>query len=236
MQHCARSRKSKKRTLLAVTLTRAAVRPAPQQARSIETRRRLLEAAIESLVANGFHGATTAEVVRRAKLARGAYIHHFGSREELMTAALRHLAEMRVERLDRLAQALPEVDRVRRLVELIASEVYKGDLFIAMTELWVAARTYPSLKGPSLEVGADARVAVLRIFKRELGPTALADPIVRRIIDHCIDPMIGVGIVALLRGQAMNRSHIAFWAANLAEQLEGRLAVIGAQSDARPPS
>ena len=58
-------------------------KPAPprrRQARSVATRERLLDAAIEAFVAQGYAALTTTEVCRRARLSQGALFKHFRAR------------------------------------------------------------------------------------------------------------------------------------------------------------
>src|SRR5262245_651565 len=81
--------------------------PRTQQQRREETRRALLDAAVESLIEVGFARTTTLEVQRRADVSRGALLHHFPSKAELLVAAVDHLAEMRARELKALSSRLP---------------------------------------------------------------------------------------------------------------------------------
>jgi AcrR family transcriptional regulator len=81
--------------------------PRTQQQRRDETRRALLDAAVESLIEVGFARTTTLEVQRRADVSRGALLHHFPSKAELLVAAVDHLAEMRARELKAFASQLP---------------------------------------------------------------------------------------------------------------------------------
>lgn len=66
-----------------------------QAGRSAATRARLLDATIECLVEHGYTGTTTTAVAQRAGVSRGAQLHHYGTREQLVAAAVGHLAEQR---------------------------------------------------------------------------------------------------------------------------------------------
>src|SRR5215468_1063408 len=81
--------------------------PRTQQQRRDETRRALLDAAVESLIEVGFARTTTLEVQRRADVSRGALLHHFPSKAELLVAAVDHLAEMRAREMKAFASQLP---------------------------------------------------------------------------------------------------------------------------------
>ena len=81
--------------------------PRTQQQRREETRRALLDATVESLIEVGFARTTTLEVQRRADVSRGALLHHFPSKAELLVAAVDHLAEKRAAEMKQLASQLP---------------------------------------------------------------------------------------------------------------------------------
>ncbi|MGH7288531.1 MAG: TetR/AcrR family transcriptional regulator, partial [Myxococcota bacterium] len=58
----------------------------PQQ-RSLDTRERLVEAALQVFASHGFEGATTREIARRAGVALAALPYHFTTKEALWKAA-----------------------------------------------------------------------------------------------------------------------------------------------------
>src|SRR5690349_574800 len=121
----------------------AARAPRTQQQRRDETRRALLDAAVESLIEVGFARTTTLEVQRRANVSRGALLHHFPSKAELMVAAIDHLAEMRARELKQLAQQLPEErdGRARTAAVLdLLWQCFSGTMFQVSMELRTAAR------------------------------------------------------------------------------------------------
>src|SRR3954447_12750425 len=105
--------------------------PRTQQQRRDETRRALLDAAVESLIEVGFARTTTLEVQRRADVSRGALLHHFPSKTELLVAAIAHLAEMRARELKQLAAQLPESHasaRTGAVIDLIW-QCFSGTMF-----------------------------------------------------------------------------------------------------------
>jgi AcrR family transcriptional regulator len=70
-----------------------------QVARSANTRRRLLEAALEVFTAEGFRNATIQQICARAGANIAAAHYHFGGKEELYAAVFEHavsLADRRV--------------------------------------------------------------------------------------------------------------------------------------------
>ena len=63
--------------------------------RSAETKERILEATLECLSEKGYAATSTNKVVRRAGVSRGALVHHFSSKSELVAAAAVHLIRKR---------------------------------------------------------------------------------------------------------------------------------------------
>jgi AcrR family transcriptional regulator len=124
----------------------------PVQARSVATRAALLDAALDCLIADGYSAVTTIEISRRAGVSRGAQLHHFPTKAELMTAAVEHLLERRMrEFAAALATVRPTADRLDQAVDVVWS-MFDGSAFIAWVELWVAARTDAELATAMIEV------------------------------------------------------------------------------------
>ncbi|HZZ46520.1 MAG TPA: TetR/AcrR family transcriptional regulator [Pseudonocardia sp.] len=119
-----------------------------QAQRRATTRAALLEACVDCLLEDGYAGLTTAAVVRRAGVSRGAQAHHFGTKAELVMAALRHVtrrlgAELVSEPLD---LGLSESEAQLALLEQLWA-MHVDRAFPALMELWLAARTDAELRG-----------------------------------------------------------------------------------------
>ena len=71
-------------------------RAAPQQARAKATRRKLLNAAVQSLCESGCAGTTTTVVANRAGVSQGALYKHFGSKHQLIAATVEHFGSLDV--------------------------------------------------------------------------------------------------------------------------------------------
>jgi AcrR family transcriptional regulator len=111
-------------------------------------RRRVLEATLDCLVEVGYAALSTPLVARRAGVSRGAQLHHFPTRAELVAQAVEHLyAELRDAFDGGFAKlrALPGVDPVAAAVDLLWS-IYRTPRFAAVVELRVAARTDAELR------------------------------------------------------------------------------------------
>lgn len=112
-----------------------------QAERSAAMRVRLLDATVECLVSYGYSGTTTPRIAELAGVTRGAQIHHFRSKEDLVVAAIEHLAQQRAQAAIReLGQAQASPDPVAMALDFLW-EAHQGPMFVATMELWVAART-----------------------------------------------------------------------------------------------
>src|SRR5438132_10393165 len=108
-----------------------------QQDRSRVTRERLVEAAVECLAEFGYAGTSTNAVCERAGLSRGAQLHHFPSKHELLVGAVEHLL------LNQIAQIQRDVDIVRNAEDPVRAVVERiwasfcSPLYYAAAELWM---------------------------------------------------------------------------------------------------
>jgi AcrR family transcriptional regulator len=91
---------------------RAARRP---QQRSVETRERLVDAALQEFAAHGFDGATTREIARRAGVALAALPYHFTTKEALWRAAADRIFALLSETFRARFSGLAGVDLTTRL-------------------------------------------------------------------------------------------------------------------------
>src|SRR3954471_4979399 len=95
----------------------------PTQAeRTTVTRTRLLDAALAVLAERGYAATTTVEVARRAGVSRGAQLHHFPTKAELLAAAVEHLhAKRRAEFREAMASVPDSADRLDAGIDLLWS-------------------------------------------------------------------------------------------------------------------
>jgi AcrR family transcriptional regulator len=62
----------------------------------VETRERLLQAAVDLYSAKGFGGASVEDVVRRAGVTKGAFYHHFESKAHLIMAIHNRFVDLQI--------------------------------------------------------------------------------------------------------------------------------------------
>jgi AcrR family transcriptional regulator len=168
------------------------------QERGVATREALLDAALESLVDRGYAATTTIETARRAGVSRGAQLHHFPTKAQLLGTAVEHLFERRLAEFRvAFASVDPGANRLDAAVDLLWS-MFQGPVFIAWVELWVAARTDPELAVTVVMVErrftAETRAMFAEMFPREPGDEAVIHDIGR---DLAFAAMSGVALQRL---------------------------------------
>jgi AcrR family transcriptional regulator len=134
-------------------------------------RARLLDATVATLYDKGYARTTTTEIARRARVSRGAQLHHFPTKAGLVTTALEHLFAQRTREFRAAfasAGAPAGTDRIAAAVDLLWS-MLSGPTFYAWLELVVAARTDAKLRRTVSALGARFVETVREIF-HELFP------------------------------------------------------------------
>jgi AcrR family transcriptional regulator len=157
-------------------VTLAAPRPIRRSnaARSAATQARLLDATIECLIERGWAATSTTEVVRRAGVSRGAQVHHFPTKDDLVLAAIEHLLERRIAEFQATFADLPAGERSPATAMRLMYEKCFRATFESWLELVVAARTDQALHARFVQLEARFFETALATF-RDLFPVAAAD-------------------------------------------------------------
>ena len=176
-----------------------ALRPRRTQAeRSATTRAQLLDATIDCLFHLGYARTTTTEVAERAGLSRGAQLHHFPTKVELVTTAVGHLFERRrAEFIEAIARLPIGPERVSAAIDLLWSMV-SGPTFYAWLELAVAARTDPELAPSVAALNQRFSEEIVQSFRALFPPPPGAG-----LLYDVAPPFV----FALMDGLAMQRMH-----------------------------
>lgn len=191
----------------------------PQGERTRAMRLRLMEATVDCLVELGWSGTTTTVVSRRAGVSRGAQLHHFPSKQDLVVAAVEHLTDRRRDEMRRTAADLPADGRTRGVLEILAAQ-FVSPVFFAALELWVAARTDAGLResvGPlERRIGRETHAYAVELLGVD---EARGDN--RALVQATLDLVRGLGLAASLTDDARRREAVLdSWAIVLDHELE----------------
>jgi AcrR family transcriptional regulator len=170
-------------------------------------RLRLLDATVECLVERGWSGTSTTLVSQRAGVSRGAQLHHFPTKNDLVVAAVEHLSDVRGRELRDAVAALPTgPQRTRRVLEMLADH-FTSPVFTAALELWVAARTDPALREAVAPLEQRIGREVHRYTVELLGVDE-SRPGVRELVQATLDLARGFGLANTITDDAARRSRI----------------------------
>ena len=146
-----------------------------QAERSAATRVQLLDATIDCLVDLGWSGTSTTEVVSRAGVSRGAQVHHYPTKEDLVVAAVEHLCNRRMDEYRATLARLPAAERTPAASIDLLWSIWSGPTLEAWLELIVACRTRPALRARFVEFEHRFFDAALALFQ-ETQPDMTGDP------------------------------------------------------------
>lgn len=197
-----------------VTPTAASAR-VPQEERSRAMRQRLLEATIECLVEKGWSGTSTTVVSERAGVSRGAQLHHFPTKNDLVIAAVEHLWTSRDREYREALAAVPDgPNRVRDVIRVLG-EQFSSEPFEAALELWVAARSDASLHAAVATLERKVGRAAHRHAVDALGVDESL-PGARELVQATLDLVRGLGLANTMTDDSARRRRILDqWATTL---------------------
>ena len=167
-----------------------------QAERSAATRARLLDATVACVSELGYARTTTPEIARRAGLSRGAQLHHFPTKAELVASAVEHLVVRRNREFREAFARVPAgVDRYAAAIDILWSMLC-GPTADAWRELALAARTDPELR---------PRVAELTTYMREVVEGTFRELFAESAADNPFFAVAPSFVLALLDGLAVSR-------------------------------
>lgn len=116
-----------------------------QSRKANATRYRILEAAVDCLVENGYAATSITTIAGRARVSRGAMQFHFPTKRSAMEAVIGHLLQRRthIYRAD-LARLRPSDDLLEFALRAYWKQVIRPE-FIALQEMTLASRTDAAL-------------------------------------------------------------------------------------------
>lgn len=165
-----------------------------QVERKAATRRVLLDAAGDCLVADGLVGFTTSAVTNGAGMSNGALFGHFPTRLDLLSATVEHvLTRLRIDYDTTFGQLDSELD-ARVALELLWAAMSDAQ-FCALLEIYTLARTDADVGAAMLPIvtrhGEYVHGLVVRVA------TAIADE------SESLDQLVSLGHTAILAMQGL---------------------------------
>ena len=148
-------------------MTTTAARPRRTQAeRSRATRERLIAVTLDLLFERGLRETSTVDIAERAGVSRGAMLHHFPTKEDLLKEAHRFLLNRETEAIRAMAAAIDAGDMdLDRFLDALW-EKFSGPLFMITLEYVTAARTNPAILKALQPIAKDFNDSLDEIWER----------------------------------------------------------------------
>jgi AcrR family transcriptional regulator len=169
---------------------------------------------VECLADLGWSATTVAVVAEHAGVSRGAAQHHFPTREDLITAALEHMFDERIDAA-RTELAAPAALSTTEAVVTRLVEHFTGTLFKAALQVWTAAAADEALRERVLPLEQKFGRVAHRMAIEALGVTD-QDETVHRLVQATLDLARGLGLADVLTDDSARRAEVVrAWAGHL---------------------
>jgi AcrR family transcriptional regulator len=169
------------------------------QARSLAMREKLIETALDVIYDRGFRGASTIEFSRRAGVSRGALLHHFPARSDIMIAAMEHLLMDGTHQIRSIAvKVAHQLVSLESFVEFLW-QLFSGRFFYISLEFINEARTDAELRDRMVPLVKDFHAALDGIwaeFEKQFEATPRAT---RVVLNLTICLVRGMGVQTVLK-------------------------------------
>lgn len=170
-----------------------------QAERSAGTRELLLKTTIECLSDIGYARTTSAIIASRAGLSRGAQLHHFGNKTQLVIAAMGHLYEVYEAQFRAALENLPEGEDPASGAIQAVWDIMRGPCGHAYLELVAAARVEEELREPLQQLVGRMDEGVDAIFREYFDAAPEAEPMFELVWTAVFSLIEGLVIESIVR-------------------------------------
>lgn len=207
-----------------------AIEPRPQRAakprrtqeqRSAETQRLLMQATLDALYERGYARITTSEIAERAGVSRGALMHHYATKEELVAVSVEQLLH------ESTAEIRSWLGRVRsgdlKLDDFLDHlwEMYSGRLLFITIEHITESRHNDALRASLVPVVREFHIALDATWREFFRGTSLSRDEVETVLNATTCLFRGMGLQTVLRqDQAYYQSLLMHWKAHVRALVE----------------
>jgi AcrR family transcriptional regulator len=165
------------------------------------TKSRIVEAALQTLKARGFAGASAREIARQGSFNQALIFYHFGSVQKLLLAVLDHVSARRMRAYE------PAFTRARTVAELalLAREIYAEDLdngYVTVLGEMVAGGVSNRELGGEVAIRLQPWMDMLERKVRALLAGSLFEPILppRDVAFAIVALYLGIDMISQLEG------------------------------------
>lgn len=205
------------------------MRPRNRGVRSDDSRQRLIDGAVESILKVGYARTTIGELVKRAGLSKGAHVYHFKSKLDLMRHTITQLFDRVNSKFDASKAAQPvSLEDVERMLQALA-EITLASEGSALLEVWLASRTDSTIRRIFAKLEADNENVHYETMVRTFGAKTVDSTEIMHLLDGVIYMLRGLALQNILQKNMAQDERWLFWRKKLAADIfdcmkRGRLA------------
>ena len=202
-------------------MSKSALKRRTQKSRTNNTINKVLVATTDTIYEVGFHNTTTSRIALKAGVSRGALLHHFPRKENLIAEAVRFMLRKEIEEIDSLAESVSKDQlSIDEFVDILW-EHFSGPLFMTTMDYLAASRTEPLLKKELIPSSLEFNESLDKIWQRFFASNSLADEQKRLAFTSTICLLRGMAVNSMLRDDPEYfRNLLSFWKKELGCILE----------------
>lgn len=187
--------------------------------RSDESRQRLIDGAVESILKVGYARTSIGELVKRAGLSKGAHVYHFKSRLDLMLHTITKLFEEVNSKFNASKAEVPSrLEEIEQMLQAMA-EITLASEGSALLEVWLASRTDAEIRRIFTRLEAKNEQAHYRTIVSSFGKHAVESTPIMFLLDGAIYLIRGLALQNILQKNMTQDARWLFWRRKLAEDI-----------------
>ncbi|MCG8493834.1 MAG: TetR/AcrR family transcriptional regulator [Sneathiellales bacterium] len=177
----------------------AVVKPNKHVERSTRMKEKILKATLDCIYEYGFNQASTTEIVKRAKVSRGAMLHHYPVKETLIAAAVGKLLEDEIADLRKIAAAYAEGHKtIDDFVDYLW-ERFSGRLFMITIDFLSNSRTDEKLREALIPVSLNFHDSLNEIWLQFFNHQKKSPEEIRLLLNTTLCLLRGMGAQTIIR-------------------------------------
>ncbi|WP_454644828.1 TetR/AcrR family transcriptional regulator [Bradyrhizobium liaoningense] len=185
-----------------------------QAERREATRKLILDAAVEVMVRLGTAGLRMEDVEREAGVSRGALLHHFRTKQDLVLATFEHVNDRSLERSQQRIKFAERARSVPAIIDAVladATEFFFGQGFFIEFAL-AFGQAYPELRGAVRRLSRRSRFVVEETWQRALESYGLPQAVAADILSLTLNHVRGFMVRRFMDDNPAQRAHLsAVW-------------------------
>jgi AcrR family transcriptional regulator len=196
-----------------------------QAERSETTRKQLLDAAVKLIRKNGFGGLRTIEVADLAGVSRGALMHHFPSKHELVVAVLTYVNEITFTQSARRAQTARHDggDPIESIIK-DAQDFFFGDYFFIELAIGMSDDSTRQLKRETQQFARQTRFSIEATWLDTLISSGIPEQLARDVLALTLSVVRGFSVRMLIENDPEHFSRLlGVWRKIIRQHIEDSL-------------